>query len=254
MPELFNFSLALYALFFWSYKEVAADRLAAAGSRFLAFDQSDVVAGALIGVLTFSKPTHALLLLPVVGLAMARRQWPRAMRAAMAFIVAAGVLFAANAAITGEFNYQGGDRKTFYHSTGFPFANKWETFDNSGPVRGREDIMVGDVLVNTHSANVFMHNIFYFVFGRYAGLLPYFFPGVLAAGLFLRSRPKRSWQWLAAGTVVCAVLMHVLIWPFTYNGGGGPVGNRYFLAFYPLFRLGQSRHPSDERCFPPASD
>ena len=27
-------------------------------------------------------------------------------------------LFAANAAITGEFNYQGGDRKTFYHHTG----------------------------------------------------------------------------------------------------------------------------------------
>src|SRR5205807_7926337 len=137
MPELFNFSLALYALFFWSYKEVAADRLAAAGSRFLASEQSDSVAGAFVGVLTFSKPTHALLLLPVVGLAMARRQWPRAMKAAMAFMVAGGVLFAANAAITGAFNYQVCDRKTFYHSNGFPFANTRQTFVNSRPVCGR---------------------------------------------------------------------------------------------------------------------
>ncbi len=29
--------------------------------------------------------------------------------------------------------------------------------------------------------------------------------------------------------------MHVFVWPFTWNGGGGPVGSRYFLSFYPLF-------------------
>ncbi len=31
------------------------------------------------------------------------------------------------------------------------------------------------------------------------------------------------------------VLMHVFVWPFTWNGGGGPVGSRYFLPFYALF-------------------
>ena len=29
--------------------------------------------------------------------------------------------------------------------------------------------------------------------------------------------------------------MLLLLTPFTYSGGGGPVGNRYFLSFYPLF-------------------
>ena len=67
----------------------------------------------------------------------------------------AGGLFLANAAITGEFNYQGGDRKTFYGRDGFPFANERETFENIGPVRGRESIMVGDVLVNPHTGTVF---------------------------------------------------------------------------------------------------
>jgi len=66
-------------------------------------------------------------------------------------------LVAANAAITGEFNYQGGDRKTFYSSTGFPFANDRETFENIGPVRGREGVLLGDILVNRHTLTVFRH-------------------------------------------------------------------------------------------------
>lgn len=225
-PELFNFSLALYALFFWSYGEAGG---AAWGAK------ADYLAAVLLGVLIFSKPTHAPLLFPLVALAASRRQWKRALITAAACGAVTAALFAANVAITGEFNYQGGDRKTFYHYTGFPFANTWETYDRIGPVRGREDIMVGDVLANRHSFTVFRHNLLYFVVGRYAGLVPYFFPGVLAAAMFILSRQLQRWQWLVTATLVGAVLMHILLWPYTWNGGGGPVGSRYFLAFYPLF-------------------
>ena len=38
--------------------------------------------------------------------------------------------FAINAGITGEFNYQGGARKTFYGS--YPFEHPGATFDNRG--------------------------------------------------------------------------------------------------------------------------
>ncbi|HKY22654.1 MAG TPA: hypothetical protein VJM31_15685 [Vicinamibacterales bacterium] len=235
VPELFNVSLALYAVFFWAYKEVARERLVAAHSRILAGPASDYVAAALIALATFSKPPHLLLLAPMVLLAARRFQWKRAL---MILAVCGGVtagLFAVNAAITGEFNYQGGDRKTFYHYTGFPFANSWETFDNIGPVRGREDLLVGDVLVNTHSNTVFRHNLWYFFVGRNAGLLPYFFPGVLALVLFLFSKEKHAWQWLALATIAAAIVMHLFVWPFTWNGGGGPIGSRYFIAFYALF-------------------
>jgi len=84
---------------------------------------------------------------------------------------------------------------------------------------------------------VLRHNLWYFLVGRNAGLLPYFFPGMLAVALFLFSRDKRAWQWFALGTICAAVAMHVFVWPFTWNGGGGPIGSRYFLAFYPLFLL-----------------
>jgi len=73
------------------------------------------------------------------------------------------------------------------------------------------------------------------VVGRNAGLLPYFFPGMLALVLFLFSKQKHAWQWLALATIAGVIVMHVFVWPFTWNGGGGPIGSRYFLAFYPLF-------------------
>ena len=235
VPELFNASLAFYAIFFWAYKEVASERLAAVQSRVLAGPASDYIAAALIGIATFSKPPHVLLLTPIVLGAVIRYQWRRAAVATVVCGAVAAALFGANAAITGEFNYQAGYRLTFYHYTGFPFANTWETFDNMGPVRGRDDLLLGDVLVNDHSGRVFAYNVWYFVAGRNAGLLPYFFPGIFAAGLFVFSGNKRPWQWLALATICASVVMHIFVWPFTWNGGGGPVGSRYFLAFYALF-------------------
>lgn len=227
-PELFNVSLALWAIFLWSYKE------AAPAKGFLGRPASDYLAAALVGVLTFSKPPHALLMFPLVALAAGRRQWRHAIACGVVWALVAGGLFLSNAAITGEFNYQGGDRKTFYGRDGFPFANELETFENIGPVRGRESIMVGHVLVNPHTATVFGHNVVYFLVGRFCGLVPYFFPGVLSALLFA-TRKREPWQWLTAATILGAALVLIVLTPFTYSGGGGPVGNRYFLSFYPLF-------------------
>jgi len=227
-PELFNVSLALWAMFLWCYKEVTP------ASGFLGSAASDYLAAALVGVLTFSKPPHAILMAPIGTLLVLRGQWRRALVTGVVCAAVAGGLFVANAAITGEFNYQGGDRKTFYGRDGFPFANERETFENIGPVRGRESIMVGHVLVNPHTGTVFVSNVVYFLVGRFCGLLPYFFPGVLSAVLFL-SRKREPWQWLTAATVVAAALVLIVLTPFTYSGGGGPVGNRYFLSFYPLF-------------------
>ncbi len=163
VPELFNFSLVLYAVFFWAYKEVARDgqtRFAPCSARhpttlrrfswhWRPFRSRHICW--CWRPWCFTRPADA------------SGSTPLQMAVLCGAVTAA--LFAANAAITGEFNYQGGDRKTFYSFTGFPFANTYETFDNIGPVRGREDLMVGDVLVNTHSGTVFLHNLWYFFAG-----------------------------------------------------------------------------------------
>jgi hypothetical protein len=236
-PELFNFTLVLCAFFLWSYKGVAApvDRLGRL-ERFLRSPSSDYVALALLGIATFSKPTHILLTLPIGAAALFAREWRRlALMIVSCSIVVAG-LFGANALATGEFNYQGGERKTFYGATtGFPFANSWETFDNRG-VSVATDTLPFDILLHRDTAPVLAWNIYYFTVGRYSGLLPYFFPGLVALALFLAHRAeRRHWQaWAAAGLIVGAVVL-IAYMPYTYSGGGGPIGNRYFVSFYPLF-------------------
>ena len=91
------------------------------------------------------------------------------------------------------------------------------------------------MLLNRHTVTVFRHNLVYFVVGRFSGLVPYFFPGVVSLLLFLVAPRRQPWQWLVVATLGLTVVTLLLLTPFTYSGGGGPVGNRYFLSFYPLF-------------------
>lgn len=236
-PELFNLSLTMAGLFLWSYKEVAPIPVADPGAltRFARSPVSDLAAAAVLGVVTFSKPLYVLLILPLVTLAALRRRWRHGFGIGATFAVVVVALFLANAAITGEFNYQGGDRKTFYGGTGFPFQTEDATFDSIGTGRSTNEVPV-DVLFNRDAfLHVFRANLLYVMLGRHTGLVPYFFPGVLSAGLFLLARGRRTrWQWLAAGLAVLAVLALILYMPFTYSGGGGPIGNRYFMGFYPV--------------------
>src|SRR4051794_36907294 len=76
-------------------------------------------------------------------------------------------------------------------------------------------------------------NVVYFFVGRDAGLIPYFFPGVLIALAWL-VRPRRWTVWQAALLLAwgLAVLADLILAPDLWNGGGGPLGNRYFLGLY----------------------
>ena len=169
-------------------------------------------------------------------LAASRRQWKRAAAHARHLRRGHRGAVRANAAITGEFNYQGGDRKTFYSYTGFPFANTWETFDNIGS-RARPRGSAGRRCAREHAL------------GHRAPPQPLVFPRrPQRRALFRISFPacspsrcscSRSRSISGNGsrlrTIAVVVVMHVFVWPFTWNGGGGPVGSRYFLPFYALF-------------------
>ena len=232
-PELLNVSLVLYAFCIWSLKETAAE--GAAVPAWLRGVRAEYLAAALLGVATFSKPSHALLLFPLVFVPLRRREWRRAVMAAGVFALTAAGLFAGNAAITGELNYQGGHRKSFYSHTGFPFANDRERFDNIGIGLSTDTVRV-DIIATSHAPRAFVHNIVYFAAGRYSGLLPYFFPGVLSVLLFLaRPRQRREWQWVVGATAFGSAAGLLLYMPYTYSGAGGSIGNRYFMSFYPLF-------------------
>jgi len=243
-PDFFIFAIVLIGYFFWCYKEVGgppANRPHALRTRWLLAPRSDLVAAALLGVATFAKPTNVGLIMPLLVSAALRKQWSRVARISAVFGGVVIALFALNIALTGDWNYQGGERKTFYgagdgtFAGGFPYLNDASTFDSVGKssVGGGS---FGVLFTRDALLEVFPHNVGYFLFGRHTGFAAYLLPGLMAILLFLAAtRDRAMWQWLtlAAGVITAVVLL--IYMPFTWSGGGGPVGNRYFLGTYGVF-------------------
>ena len=230
-PELFNFSLVVLGYFCWLYKEVASPDTPVRGTRWLFRPGSDGVAAVLLGVATVSKPSNLLLILPLLGWLLIRRQWRRAFVAGAIFVVVGAALVAGNLAITGDWNFQGGDRRTFYGP--FPFQDRAVLWEAAGQDRATNRVLWDHIFDRRVFWTVFSHNVGYFLVGRYSGLLPYFFPGLFAIVAFLLARGRRAaWQWLVLSAALAQVLL-LLVWvPYTYNGGGGSIGNRYFMNTY----------------------
>jgi hypothetical protein len=230
--EFFNFSTVFLAYFCWLYKEVAVRDRTPRGLRWLFCGGSDVAAAALLGIATFSKPSNAIMFAPVVlwGL-FGRRVWRAPVAAVGVFVLVTGGLFAINVAISGDWNYQGGQRDTYYVE--FPLQN--EVPKNALGVSKSREAMLSEIVFSPRvfTSNL-RHNLAYFFDGRYAGMLPYFFPAMFAMAAFLAApRRRRGWQWLALAAGLAQGLFFVVLTPYTWNGGG--VGNRYFMSAYSAF-------------------
>ncbi|MES1256727.1 MAG: hypothetical protein ABUS56_14015, partial [Acidobacteriota bacterium] len=227
--DIFNLATVFFAYFLWLYKEVAPR----GPGRFLRTIASDCAAAALLGVATFSKPINLLLIAPLVLWFWWRRRWWAGIAVGVVFVLATAALFGVNAISSGEFNYQGGDRKTFYAH--YPFEAPGVVWDGLGTTAATDDADADNVLQPAEFANRLALNLKYFVVGRHAGFVPYFFPGAVAIVAWLLSRERHSpWRWFVCAAFAASVVGILVLAPYTWNGGGGPPGNRYLLSLYPV--------------------
>lgn len=230
-PEIFNLSLIFAAYFLWCYKEIEPqeERKACIWTRFLYSGISDYIASLLIGVATFSKPTNALFIAPLGLYSIYKRRWLRTLVIGFIFLAVSVGLFGINYYITGDINYQGGYRKTFLQQ--FPLFDSKAQFENTGLS------MTTDIESYGWSFDfvTFLYNLFYYFFGRYSGIIFYYFPAIFSAALFLFYRPRGIVRWLILGTAIAAILVNIILIPDNYLGGGGTIGNRYFVNIFPLF-------------------
>ena len=226
-PEMFNFALVLIGLFLWLYKEVAPSTAPA----WVRHSALDWIAAACLGVATFSKPPNAVLIGPLVLVAWLRGRWVRGVLLAALFCAVAGGLFGINELISGDWNFQGGDRRSFY--THFPFDPQDTPFSAGNPMSTSE-VNDENILAPAFLVPTLEKNVVYFLVGRDSGFIPYFFPGALILLVWLlHVRRATAWQWacaLACGAGALALLVFI---PRGWNGAGGPIGNRYFLSLYP---------------------
>ncbi len=221
-PELFNLCLVFLGAFFWLYKEYAQSPPVV-----LRGTASDVIAAVIWGAVSYSKVNNLFLILPLLALLAVRRQWRRGFATGSAFGLTVGCLFLVQLGITGEMNYQGGERKTF--SGRYPYQQSDLTFANTGLAK-----VTGEIY--THQPwDIVLHDLYLYVIGRFSGIAVYCFPAAAAALLFLFSRRKRLHQWLLFSIAIFGCLLLIVWMPVNYFGGGGTLGNRYFLNIFPLF-------------------
>jgi hypothetical protein len=231
-PELFNLVVVTLAYFCWLFKHVAPGA-SIRGLRWLQTGTSDLVAAILIAVATFSKPPNALLILPMLSVVAASRRWSRVLAIGLAFGLVVAGFFALNLAVTGDWNFQGGDRNTYYGA--FPFQTADAGFD-VGMERATNEVLTNIVFDPSVFWSRLGYNVLYFFVGRHSGMLPYFFPGLFALAAFLWPGQRRAaWQWMILAVALVEILL-ILVWiPYNYFGGGGVLGNRYFMNSYGLF-------------------
>ncbi len=240
-PELFNFVVVMLGLFCWAYKIVAPQTLPP-GLRWLRTDKSDLVAATLLACATFSKPPNALFILPVLVWILSRRRWAHGVAVGVLFTVLVLGLFGINTAVTGEWNYQGGERNTFYKD--FPFFDADSGFD-VGMTRATDRVLTEVIfdwapnpgsLLHYVFPTVLAHNLAWFWIGRHSGVVPYFFPAAFALACFLSPRARREWwQWMVCAVALTEILVLIIWIPYNYFGGAGVLGNRYFMNFYGAF-------------------
>ena len=80
-----------------------------------------------------------------------------------------------------------------------------------------------------------LENVGYFLWGRHTGLLIYF-PLVLPCLiLFVLHQRRVLSRWICLAAALAVALFFLLFIPFNWHGGGGFIGNRYFVMVYPAF-------------------
>ena len=235
-PDFFNLFLVFFVLFLWLYKhkknempqnEEQKTKLAS----FLLSDWSDYLAALVAGIAVFSKPPNIIIMGPIVLYALFKKKFVKAVLIILIFALTAGLFFGINYLATGDWNYQGGERKTFYGEGGYPLEKDHITFDTA-----KGGTMSSEGYTEKHLLPVkfVFYNLFYYFFGRFTGLTWYYFPAILALILFVMGA-KRIYQWFLLIAIFGGILIYIILMPDNYAGGGGTMGNRYFLTIYPLF-------------------
>jgi len=232
-PDFFNFCLVFTIVFLWVYKLKRRSKEGAGMTQekirsFLNSAGSDYLAAFLVGVAAFSKPPNIVLVGPLVLSALFQKKFLRAVLIAVIFATSLSLFFGANFLLTSDWNYQGGERKSFIGT--FPLEKEDITFDSTGFTMTTENYFARFLLPFKF---IFL-NIFYYFFGRFTGMAWYFFPAFLAFVLFFFSR-RRVYDWLTFLTICAGILTYIILMPDNYGGGGGTLANRYFLNIYPLF-------------------
>lgn len=103
------------------------------------------------------------------------------------------------------------------------------------PVRGTGGAWTWIFQAPQTSPSELAENLGYFLWGRHTGLFVYTPFALVALLLFALHPRKGAERWALLATLGAVALFFLLFIPDNWQGGGGFVGNRYFVNAYPAF-------------------
>ena len=192
-----------------------------------------MAAGMLLALVALSRPLYLSLLLPAALATWSRRSKRPlgSLAAGVAIVLLLSVL--GNLSLRQTWTPYGGERMGFYSHTGFPdvqfSAAAWA--DKIGDRPGTGSWVEKGKLRFPINPRLAAYDLYYFWLGRNIGLIPYFLPCLLGLIAFRKTRGR--WSLLIAIAATAAGFFYLRA--FNFYGGGGSIGNRYFLPMYPAF-------------------
>lgn len=214
-PEIFNFFIIFLGLYLIFYK-------------FKKYPSLIYLSPVLFSIAAFSKPSNLFPIAVFYLIFIFKKEWKKFFIFSIISIIATSGLFLINKLHTGEFNYQGGNRKSFYNQ--FPYENDNFTFEDGKIQMSADDYFARQ----SFNPEILVLNLFYFVFGKFTGFFIYFFPAFFILIFFWLQEKSRE-DIIILFSIITGILFYLIITPNNYFGGSGSVGNRYFLSLLPFF-------------------
>jgi len=203
-----------------------------------------IALAAVFFALAASLKPISILFFPLLlaGVRPLRRGGARKLLVAAALIILAiGTYHGISKRIGGGWSAYRGDRRSFNHESGYPGQHPREQLWTRIGKTGQKEQFTGWTLGGRDpryhlNPTKLVYNSVYYLVGRHTGIFVYFFPALAClAGLPLLWRRRDPWRfWLLLAIVGHALFFFILL-PHNYQGGGGFIGNRYFVFSYPAF-------------------
>ena len=183
----------------------------------------------------YHKPTLAILGLPVLYFLFARRNWRGIVVWLLAAVIASGAFAGFAYALTGHPSaYLGVQRAGFNIDDPELLPIQPQPLERFEQHKTQNSWTWLWRLPDFKPAKT-LSSLGSFLWGRHTGLVVYMPFAVLAMALFLINSPRDGGRWMLLAAIAGLALFFLIWIPFNWHGGGGFVGNRYFVIAYPAF-------------------
>jgi hypothetical protein len=237
-PEVFNMAsvtLTLYLAFHDFEWQPWRSRLERLMTRLFTPATIPAWSGAALSLAVYNKPVLGAVALPAVWMFWQKRGWRGVVTFGLGLAAMLGLVVGLSVLLTGhEIAYLGVSR-------------------GGVKVENPQDVPIQQVAERVKAASATQNSwswIFrlpdidwsrlredtgYFLWGRHTGLFLYTPFALLALILFLLHNRRSLGRWLVVISLAVVALFFFIWIPFNWHGGGGAIGNRYFVNAYPAF-------------------